>query len=107
MNRQTGTSVTVDPAATGTVVSTQSSAASGVATRAAAERVDTGALLPTFGLIGADFLAALADVGAARTAALEALASRHRAAATRTAAAATAYECCDTGVATDLAGVPA
>ncbi|ALG84228.1 type VII secretion target [Gordonia phthalatica] len=107
MNGQTGTSVTVDPAAASTVVSTQASAAGGVAARSVAERVDTAALLPTFGLIGAGFLAALNGVGAARTASLDALASRHASTAARTAAAAAAYECCDADGGADLAGVPA
>lgn len=104
MNRETGKPVTVDPAATTTVASTQSAAALDVAGRATAERVDTTVLVPTFGLIGAPFLAALNGVGAARTASLDALAARHGSTATKTVAASAAYDCCD---ATAMSGVPA
>ncbi|MBM7366699.1 type VII secretion target [Gordonia hydrophobica] len=107
MNGQTGTSVTVDPAATGAVASTQADAAQRVAGCATAERVDTASLVPTFGLIGSSFLAALTRVGAARTASFDALASRHTATATRATAAATAYDCCDGDSAGALTGVPA
>ncbi|WP_265744438.1 type VII secretion target [Gordonia liuliyuniae] len=87
--------VTVEPASVGQAVQTQQRAADQVATQANAERIDTGALAATFGLIGAGFLSALADVGAQRTRTLDGLSAAHSSTASKTVTADRAYCGCD------------
>lgn len=90
------------------MASAQAAAANTAASRSAAERIDTGALVPTFGVIGAGFLGALARVSGQRATALDALAARHGSTSARADSAATAYDCCDDTNATVLTeGVPA
>lgn len=89
--------VTVEPAAVGRAAGTQQRAADQVATQSRAERIDTGALAPTFGLIGAGFLSALAEVGAQRTRALDTLSTAHSTTASKTVDASRAYCDCDEG----------
>lgn len=60
-----------------TVAGRHSAAAGLVAERAGAEKFDAAALAPTFGLIGAPFLAALAATLSARAGRLDALARSH------------------------------
>ncbi|MFT4086997.1 MAG: type VII secretion target [Gordonia sp. (in: high G+C Gram-positive bacteria)] len=69
--------VTINPDSLSTVARTQGAAAGVVAERAAAERLDVGVLTPTFGVIGADFLAALAQTMNSRAAQLDAAAAAH------------------------------
>ncbi|AUH69562.1 MULTISPECIES: type VII secretion target [Gordonia] len=107
MNVQSGTPVIVDPAAVHAVAANQSGAAEAVRARTAAERSGTSTLVPTFGLIGVEFLAALERLGAARADRLDALASRHASAADCASTARTAYQCCDGTNADAVAGVPA
>lgn len=87
--------VTVEPAAVGQAADTQQRAADQVATQSNAERIDTGALAPTFGLIGAGFLSALAQVGAQRTATLDTLSTAHSTMSSSTVEASHSYSCCD------------
>ncbi|MGB3695882.1 MAG: type VII secretion target [Gordonia sp. (in: high G+C Gram-positive bacteria)] len=113
MNAQAATAsdpgrfTSVDPAAAATASHAQSDAAQAVSARVSAERVDTAALTPTFGIIGASFLAALNRVGAARAAELQSVATGHDATADRIRAARAAYDCCDEVGARHLTGVPA
>ena len=103
-----GRPVSVDAAVPGGLASTQASAAATVASRSAAERIDTGALVPTFGIIGAAFLGALGRVSGQRATALDALAVRHASTSARATNAAASYDCCDDANAGALAaGVPA
>lgn len=87
--------VTVDKTALRTVADAQRGAADRVRDQADAERLDTGALAPVFGLIGAGFLAALADVTVQRTRKLDALSTAHTNTSVGTTAACCAYTCCD------------
>lgn len=87
--------VTVDQTALRTVADAQRGAADRVRDQADAERLDTGALAPVFGLIGAGFLAALADVTVQRTRRLDALSTAHTSTSVGTTAACCAYTCCD------------
>lgn len=82
----------------------QSAAAGIVTERAVAERLDTAALTPTFGLIGAPFLAALGAAMNTRAARLDALAGSHTQQAAATVAAAAGYGSTD---AANAAGVSA
>ncbi|WOC11217.1 type VII secretion target [Gordonia sp. MP11Mi] len=87
--------VTVEPASIGQATQTQERAADQVSTQANAERIDTGALAATFGLIGAGFLSALADVSAQRTRTLDGLSTAHSSTAKKAVDANRAYCCCD------------
>ncbi|MCF8570521.1 ESX-1 secretion-associated protein [Gordonia sp. HY002] len=87
--------VTVEPTAVGQATGTQQRAADQVATQANAERIDTGTLAATFGLIGAGFLSALAEVGAQRTRTLDTLRTAHSTTSSKTADASRAYCDCD------------
>lgn len=90
--------VSIAPPSLSTITGKQSAAAGLVAERAAAERFDTAALVPTFGLIGASFLTALSATMSARTARLDALARSHAAQAQATTTAAAAYRDADGAV---------
>ena len=87
--------VTVDPTAVSTVSAGHRRAADVVAEHAASEAFDAAALLPTFGVIGAGFVAGLADVAAERGRRLQTLAAAHRATAGTVDAADESYRCCD------------
>lgn len=87
--------VTVEPGAVGQAADSQLRAASQVAAQANAERIDTGALAPTFGLIGAGFLSALAEVNRQRSRTLETLSTAHSTTSATTTDASRAYDCCD------------
>ncbi|MGB3301247.1 type VII secretion target [Gordonia sp. (in: high G+C Gram-positive bacteria)] len=102
-----GSPTVVDPAATTTVATTQGSAASTVAARALAERLDTGRLAPTFGLIGASFLAALSRVQSARTRTLDGLAAQHGRTGESAVRAQASYDCCEATNASHLREVSA
>ncbi|EGD56567.1 type VII secretion target [Gordonia neofelifaecis] len=107
MNAQSGRPVTIDSGATHAVAATQAAAARSVAARSTAERIDTSALAPTFGLIGAEFLGALNRLESARANRLDTLAEQHAGTADRTRSASNSYDCCDATGACELTGVPA
>ncbi|GEE01986.1 hypothetical protein nbrc107696_24320 [Gordonia spumicola] len=96
--------VTVDQTSVRTAADAQDRAADRVGEQASAEGLDTSSLTPVFGLIGAGFLAALADVRQQRSTTLAAAEQAHRTASTTTKAACCAYTCCD---ATSAAGMTA
>ena len=87
--------VAVTESALPAIAGRQSTAAGIVADRAVAERLDTAALAPTFGLIGAPFLGALGAAMNARAARLDALAGAHTGQAAATLAGAAAYGAAD------------
>ncbi len=76
-----------------------------VAQRAVAERFDAAALAPTFGLIGAPFLAALAATMESRASRLDGLAGSHAGQSNATAAGAAGYHLADTAGAAGVAEV--
>ncbi|WP_040511046.1 type VII secretion target [Gordonia soli] len=71
------------------------SVANTIADHAATLRVDVSALTPTYGVIGADFLAALAHVVDRRARALESAAGRQRTVGERTEQARNSYVATD------------
>lgn len=77
------------------VAGQQTKAASVVAQRAVAERFDAAVLAPTFGLIGAPFLAALSAAMGTRATRLDGLAAAHAGQAGATAAGAAGYDVTD------------
>lgn len=83
--------ITVNPQSLSLVARRHGAAGSAVARQTTAERLDTAALAPAFGILGAPFLAALAATLAARAEHLEALAAAHAGQACATTAAAAAY----------------
>ncbi|GAA4674077.1 hypothetical protein GCM10023197_31980 [Gordonia humi] len=88
----------MEPGSVSQAAGTQQTAAEQVAAQASAERIDTGALAGTFGLIGAGFLSALAEVGAQRTRTLDELATAHASTSSSATQAGLAYcQCDDTG----------
>ncbi|WP_165943114.1 type VII secretion target [Gordonia zhaorongruii] len=87
--------MTVEPAGVAAAAAAQGSAAALAAEQAVAERLDIGALGPTFGIIGAQFLAALAAAGSRRARALDALAAAHGDTSAAATTACTSYTCCD------------
>lgn len=80
---------------------TQRAAEDRVAAHAATSRVALTALTPTFGVIGADFLAALSTTMQARANRLDAQAVTHGRIGTHTSTAADAYSDADTACASD------
>ncbi|NDK89903.1 hypothetical protein GYA93_09975 [Gordonia desulfuricans] len=85
----------VSPDALHTYAGRQSTTAERVAAHAGA--VDVGPLTMTFGVIGAEFLAALGEVLESRRRRLADVAARHRRIGTETATAAGSYVAADTG----------
>lgn len=83
--------LSVHPESLSLLAGRQSAAGGLVAGQAAAERFDAAALTPTFGVIGAPFLAAVAAAMSTRAAGLDAAAAGHGAQAAATAAGAAAY----------------
>lgn len=81
---------------------TQRATADRVAAHAASSRADLTALTSTFGVIGADFLAALSTTMQARASRLEAQAITHGRIGTHTSTAAAAYSDADTACASDM-----
>lgn len=94
--QNTMNNLAVAPPVLSTVAGRHSSAAGLIADRAVAERFDAATLAPTFGLIGAPFLAALSAALHTRTARLEDLARAHTGQAASTRAGAAAYAAADT-----------
>ncbi|MEZ5212656.1 type VII secretion target [Gordonia sp. PP30] len=88
--------LSVSPPVLSTVAGRHSSAAGLIADRAVAERFDAATLAPTFGLIGAPFLAALSAALHARTGRLDDLARAHAGQAANTLTGAAAYAAADT-----------
>ncbi|OBC07254.1 type VII secretion target [Gordonia sp. 852002-50395_SCH5434458] len=81
---------------------TQRAAGHRVAAHAAAGRTDLAALTPTFGVIGAEFLAALSATMQARAERLDAVAVAHDRISTTTMTAAVAYSDADAANASDM-----
>ncbi|MFW0784333.1 type VII secretion target [Gordonia sp. CPCC 206044] len=85
------TSLTVPPATLTTYAAGRLAAADDVGTLATAQRGEIADLAPTFGVIGAEFLAATAHLLQARAHRLDAIAAQHRSLGTRTGDAARGY----------------
>ncbi|GAB40764.1 MULTISPECIES: type VII secretion target [Gordonia] len=81
---------------------TQRTAEHRVAAHAVASRTDLAALTPTFGVIGAEFLAALSATMQARAERLDAIAGAHDRIGTTTTTAAVAYSDADAANASDM-----
>lgn len=79
-------------------LATYAAASAGAATRLGVHtaRTDVSPLTPTFGIIGAEFLTALAGVLELRRSALRTISGRHVAASTQTSTAAGDYAATDT-----------
>lgn len=99
--------LSVAPAALDAYSGTQQQIARDVGATALRGRGGIAELSPTFGMIGADFLAATAFALDARSRRLESVAARHRTVGTGSGRAATAYRVTDDGSATRLAATPA
>lgn len=99
--------LSLQPAALDAYAGTQQQVARDVGATALRGRSDVGDLSVTFGLIGADFLAATALALDARARRLDDAAARHRAVGTGTTRANTAYRASDTSSAQRLGGVAA
>ncbi|MFW0796065.1 type VII secretion target [Gordonia sp. CPCC 205515] len=89
--------VTVAPHALDSYVRAERTAAAVVGDHARTHRGEVGALAGTFGVIGAEFLAATTYVLDAHARTLDALAARHNDQATHTRDAATTYRTGDAG----------
>jgi len=89
--RNVSSNLSVAPESLSGVAGAQSAAAGVVTQQAAAERFDAAELVPTFGLIGAPFLAALAAAMSQRAQRLDTAAAAHAGQAVRTVDAASAY----------------
>ncbi|WP_431815592.1 type VII secretion target [Gordonia jacobaea] len=92
----------LETAALDAYAGTQRTAGHRVAAHATAGRTDLAALTPTFGVIGADFLAALSATMQARAERLDAIAVAHDRIGTNTTTAAVAYSDADTANASDM-----
>ncbi|MFT3714655.1 MAG: type VII secretion target [Gordonia sp. (in: high G+C Gram-positive bacteria)] len=94
--------VTVDTQSLTTIAGSHGSAAATITERAVAERFDAALLAPTFGVIGAPFLATLSATMSSRASRLDTLASGHAGQAAATAAGAAGYAAADVANATGV-----
>ena len=92
----------LETAALDAYAGTQRTAGHRVAAHATASRTDLAALTPTFGVIGAEFLAALSATMQARATRLDAIAVAHDRIGTHTTTAAVAYSDADAARASDM-----
>lgn len=97
------TQVTVAPHALDTYVRAERNAADAVGVHARRQHGEVGALTTTFGVIGAEFLAATAYVLDHRARNLEVVAARHAAQSEHTRSAAAGYGTSDTGAGATIA----